>query len=97
MTPGHFISFPHTSMDTRLSDELRVRRTFTFENLTVDVIENPYDHQDDHEFLVRITVKDENGDLDRMPTLCSCHTRTFASMLEMAADAAEGIEDGTQV
>ena len=85
-------------MDTQLLSQDRVRRTFRFRNLTVDVVENPeYGREDDHLCSIRITVVGDGDDPDNMFTICPCCSRTFARILEKAADAAESIEEGTEV
>jgi hypothetical protein len=85
-------------MDAQTLEETPVLRRFAFEPIEVTVHKCPErDRHDDHDCLITITVKDDEGVPDKMLTLCSCHTRSVARMLEKAADAAESIEEGTEV
>ena len=85
-------------MDAQTLEETRALRRVTIGPVEVTVHKNPErDRHDDHDCLITITVKDDDGLPDKMLTLCSCHTRSVARMLEKAADAAESIEEGTEV
>jgi hypothetical protein len=85
-------------MEVPKLDETELVRRFVFEPIEVTVHKNAEpDPRDDHVRLVTITVKDNDGLPDKMLTVCACHTRRIARMLDKAADAAEGIEEGAHV
>ena len=85
-------------MDAQENVATRVLGTFAATPIAVGVIENPDATPTNHEpqLVVRITVKDEAGDLDKMLTLCVCHAREFADLLEKAANYAESQADGAE-
>jgi len=68
-----------------------ILKSLSMEGIVVDVFENPDrdDTNPDHRLLVDIRVLDDDGELEKMLSVCTCHTRQLAAMLERAADYAD--------
>lgn len=69
----------------------RILKSLSIEGVVVDVFEDPDrdDKHPDHQLLVGVRVFDDDGELDRMLTVCTCHARQLAAMLDKAADYAD--------
>ena len=66
----------------------RTLKSLSIEGIVVDVFENPDldDTDPDHRLLVCVRGLEDDGELDKMLSVCTCHARQFAAMLEKAAD-----------
>ncbi len=78
------------AMDAKNSNP-RILKSLSIGGVVVDVSEDPDldDTGPDHRLLVDIRVLEDDGELDKMLSVCTCHARQVAAMLNKAADYAD--------